>query len=389
MKRALAAAPRLRSAALACGTLASVAAVLAGTADPTHFFAAWLFAWLCVLGVALGALANVMIHELTGGEWGFVIRRALEAALATLPVIAALGVPLLFGLGRLYPWAAAQPSDALLAAKAWYLNTPFFIGRAVVYFMAWIGIAAALRRHWRAHRSNAGNVAAPAARALAVGGLIVYAVSMSLAATDWIVSLSRDWYSTGFGLYALTSQALCAFAFGVAASVACGALRNTSRAMPQDAMNEPASRARDAQDLGNVLLMYVMLWAYLAFTQFLVIWAEDLPSETSWYLTRATPGWKALAIVVLCLQFALPFCAMLFRRVKRDPGHLAALCAVVTGAGVLQVAWQVLPPFGDEPVWLPLLTLVGVGGLWLAAFTASYARTETARRAANGALDHG
>ncbi len=366
----------------ACGIVAALIAAVAGWFDPAHFFPAWLFAWLCVLGIALGALANVMIHELTGGAWGFVIRRALESAIGTMPVVALLGVPLAFGLSHLYPWAAPRGADALLDAKAWYLETPFFVARAAAYFAVWIALALALRRQWRAHRMSATGAPQPDARALAIAGLIAYAVTMTLAAVDWIMSLSRDWHSTGFGLLVLTSQALAAFAFGVAASVAGGALRGACRApaaVPADAMNEPPGTARDAQDLGNILMMYAMLWAYLAFTQFLIIWAEDLPTEIGWYVARATPGWKALAVVVVLLQFVLPFVAMLFRTFKRDALRLAALCAVVLCAHVLEVAWHVLPAFDGAQLWFAPVALVAVGGLWGAAFLVLYARSSPVR----------
>ena len=377
-------AARVRRIGLAVGSAATVAAVVAGIAAPAGFFAAWLFAWLCVLAIALGALANVMIHELTGGEWGFVIRPALESALGTLPIVGLLGIPLLFGLPHLYPWAAAHPGDALLAAKSWYLNTPFFTLRAIACFIVWSALAFALRRQWRLRRTNAAGAPQPDLRALSIAGLIVYALTMTLAATDWIMSLSRDWYSTGFGLFVLISQALVAFAFAVAASVASGALAgapSTHARIPADAMSEAPSVARDAQDLGNILLMYVMMWAYLAFTQFLIIWAEDLPSEIGWYVMRSTRGWKALAIVIFLLLFVLPFAAMLFRRFKRDPARLGVLCAIVVVGCVLQFAWQVLPPFAAEPMGFALLALAGVGGLWAAAFATLHAKSVPFARA--------
>lgn len=363
-------ASRHQRACLGIGIVATIVVAIAGSADPSRALAAWLFAWLGVLGIALGALANVMIHELTGGEWGFVIRRPLESAMGTLPVVALLGVPLAFGLPHLYPWAAPHADDALLAAKAWYLDAPFFIVRALAYFAIWIALATAMRRQWRRHRSNATRAGAPALRALSIAGLILYALTMTLAAVDWIMSLVRDWYSTGFGLLVLTSQALGAFAFAVAVSAVTGAMRgaNAVADVRNDAMVERPNPARDAQDLGNILLMYVMMWAYLAFTQFLIIWAEDLPSEIGWYVARATPHWKALAIVVLLLQFVAPFVAMLFRGFKRDPMRLGALCAVVLLAHVLQIAWQVLPAFAGVPAWIAVLALIAVGALWLCAF---------------------
>jgi hypothetical protein len=368
--------PRLRRGCLVAGLGGTLVAALAGIAAPVSFFAAWLFAWLAVLALSLGALANVMIHELTGGEWGFVVRRPLEAALATLPVVAMLGVPLLFGLADLYPWAAPHAPGARLDAKAWWLDMPFFVARAIVYFAIWIAIATAMRRQWQRHRTNATRLGQPAVRRLAIVGLAAYAVTMTLASVDWIMARSADWYSTGFGLLVLTSQAYAAFAFAAAASAASGAMRG-ARAVSDDrsdALVERANPARDAQDLGNIVLTYAMLWAYLAFMQFLIIWAEDLPAEIGWYVTRSTPPWKAAAIAVLVLQFALPFAAMLFRDVKRDPRRLGMLCVAVLAGHWLQVAWQVLPSsYGSAP-WIAVAAAIGVGGWWLAAFSHAYAR---------------
>lgn len=383
---------RVRRGCLVAGGAGSCIAAAAGIGAPDSFFAAWLFAWLAVLALALGALVNVMIHELTGGEWGFAVRRPLEAALATLPVVAVLGVPLLFGLGHLYPWAAPHAQGSRLDAKAWWLDAPFFIARAIAYFAIWIAIAAAMRREWRRHRTNATRSGQPAVRRLAIVGLVAYAVTMTLAGVDWIMARSADWYSTGFGLLVLTSQAYAAFAFAAAVAAFTGAMRG-ARAVGDrrvDALVEKASPARDAQDLGNIVLTYAMLWAYLAFMQYLIIWAEDLPAEIGWYVTRATPLWKGWAIAVLVLQFALPFAAMLFRDVKRDPRRLGALCIAVLAGHVLQVAWQVLPSSYGAAPWIAIAAAIGVGGWWLAAFSWAYTRVapglpDTARMA----VDHG
>jgi hypothetical protein len=367
--------PRLGRVCLVAGSVGCALAALGGIAAPASFFAAWLFAWLAVLAIALGALANVMIHELTGGEWGFVVRRPLEAAMGTLPVVGLLGIPLLAGLGDLYPWAMPHAAGAA-APRRWWLDTPFFVARAVAYFAIWIAIASALRRQWQRHRTNATRLGDARVRRLAIAGMLAYAATMTLASVDWIMARSADWYASGFGLLVMTSQAYAAFAFAAAVAAATGAMRG-ARAVADDrndAMVEHANPARDAQDLGNIVLTYAMLWAYLAFTQFLIIWAEDLPAEIGWYVTRATSLWKSWATATLVLQFALPFVAMLFRDFKRDPRRLGVLCGAVLAGHVLQVAWQVLPPdLGPRP-WLAVPALVGVAGVWLAAFLFAWRR---------------
>jgi len=352
--------PRLRRAALAVGGVAALLAVLAWRLDTARFFQSWLLAWLFVLGIALGALVNVMIHELTGGAWGFAVRRPLEAAIGTLPVVAALGLPLAFGLAELFPWARPGATEAVVTAKLWYLNPTALELRALAYFALWIALGVALRRFWRRGETNAAAAPHPALRALAIVGLLVYALTMTLAAVDWIMSLSAEWYSTTFGLLIMVGQALSAFAFAVACSVLGGSLRGST-----------ADGARTAQDLGNILLTFVMLWAYLAFTQFLIIWAADLPVEIGWYAARSQPAWRWLAVAVLGFQFALPVLAMLFRSFKRDPRRLAWLCAVVLIAHCAELLWLVEPPFRSDEVpvhWMDAVALLAVGGVWLARF---------------------
>lgn len=356
-----------RRYAMAVGVAAAAACAIVAWVDAPRFFQSWLAAWLLFLGIALGSMVNVMVHELTGGVWGFAIRRPLEAAIGTVPVMAVLAIPLLFGLPDLYPWARplVGPEVGMLAAKRWYLNAPFFETRAVAYFVVWTGLAFALRSRWKRGQTNAGTRPHAQLRTLAIAGLIAYALTITFAATDWIVSLSVDWYSTAFGMLTMVSQSLAAFAF----AVACAALAGDLHTLTNDA-------AHTARDLGNLLLTYVMLWAYLAFMQFLIIWAEDLPHEIGWYVERATPGWKALAIVVLVLQFAAPFVAMLFRGFKRHPRRLAALCAVVLVAHTLDIVWLVAPSFRiDAPWrhWTDVVAMVAVGGLWLGAFLTLYA----------------
>jgi hypothetical protein len=374
--------PRLRRAALAVGSVAALVAVLAWRLDTARFFQSWLLAWLFILGIALGALVTEMIHELTGGAWGFAVRRPLEAAIGTLPVVAALGLPLAFGLAELFPWARPGATETVIAVKRWYLNPTALELRALVYFALWITLSIALRRFWRRGETNARTAPHPALRALSIIGLLVYALTMTLAAVDWIMSLSPEWYSTTFGLLIMVGQALSAFAFAVACSVFGGSLRGSA-----------AETKRTTQDLGNILLTFVMVWAYLAFTQFLIIWAADLPAETGWYVARSQPTWRGLAIAVLVFQFALPVFAMLFRSFKREPKRLAWLCAIVLIAHWAELLWLIEPPFRSDEVlvhWMDAVALLAVGGLWLARFLFIYAEPPAvAVPAAPRLADHG
>ena len=369
MNRGVEAAIGVRRGALGAAIAGSLLTAMAYWLDRPHIFQSWLSAWLFFLGIALGSMANVMIHELTGGAWGFAIRRPAEAAMATLPVLAILSLPLALGLGDLYPWVHEGSGP-----RHWYLNTAAFETRTIIYFALWLGASSALIRYWRAGSTNAAKTPMPprpALRRLCIAGLLIYALTMTLAAVDWIMSLSADWHSTTFGLLIMVGQSMSGFAFAVACAVFAGYLRDGS-----------PEAAQHARDLGNLLLTLVMLWVYLAFTQFLIIWAEDLPGEIGWYIPRAEPKWRALAIAVLALQFAVPVLAMLFRSFKRSPRRLGLLCAIVLVGHWGELLWLVAPPSRAQgPVlrWTDLAATLAIGGFWLARLLSGLANPRFAR----------
>lgn len=377
---------RYQRNALTAASVATLVCLIAWRFDPPALAAAWLGAWLFFVGVAVGSLAIVMIHELTGGAWGFAIRRPLESAMSTLPALAALALPLAFNLPNLYPWAHATAGKIaeVLLRKAAYLNVAFFDARAVIYFTVWIALAFALRRHWLRRETNAGATPNRRLRALSIAGLILYAITATLAAVDWVMSLSADWYSTAFGLLVMVSQAYSAFALAIACAVWAGDVRPAT-----------GREGHTAGDLGNIVLTFAMLWAYLAFTQFLIIWAEDLPKEIDWYVARSSAFWKALAIAVLGLKFVVPFVAMLFRSFKREPHRLAGLCAALLIGQGLEIVWMIEPSFPPTRPWHFAADFAGfmaVGGFWIVAFLRLYPAGPVLRapaRSPPGVPEHG
>jgi hypothetical protein len=340
--------PLARRAGIA-GALALLACVVLAFVDRAAFFQAWLVTWLFLLGIALASMADVMIHELTGGAWGLALRPPLEAAMATLPLLALFALPLALGLPDLFPWARA--GDTASDAKRWFLNAPSFLLRNAVWLVLWSAFALAMRR-----QLATGTAATPAGRRIAVAGLLVYLFTVTVAAIDWVASLVPAWYSTAIGVRLGTSQFVAAFGFAVPFAV----LRGRAAAV----------RPRDFQDLGNLLLTFSMTWAYIAFTQYLIVWGEDLPHETSWFVPRALTSWQPLAVVLVALVFAVPTIAMLFRAIKRSAKGLAVVCAIALAGCWLDAFWLVAPsvrPQGFELHAVDLLALVAQGGLWLAA----------------------
>jgi hypothetical protein len=347
--------PRRTRVAAVVGVAGLAACAASAVVDRASFFQGWLVAWLFLVGIALASMAQVMIHELTAGDWGRVLRPPLEAATATLPLLALLAVPLAFGLPDLFAWArpdAVAHSDAL-QAQAWWLTPPRFIARNALFLLIWSGFALALVRR----RAATGEAAAARARRVSVAGLLVYLVTVTLAAFDWIASLVPGWASTALGVRLGTAQFLASLAFAVPFVV---------RFRPDARDSAPR---RDFQDFGNLLLTYAMMWAYIAFTQYLIVWGEDLLDETSWFWPRATTSWRWLVWLIVVLEFVLPVLATLFRAVKRNPVWLATVCGLVLAGQWLDMLWLVAPSLRTDGFSLHLadaLALVGQGGVWLA-----------------------
>ena len=341
---------RLRGSLLILVLGASFVVIAGFVLDPRDFFRSYLFAFLFCLGLSLGAMANLMLHEVTGGRWGIPLRGPWTAAARLVPWNVVLFVPLLFGLPFVYHWIESPAPQ--LTFKRWWLSAPWFLLRAGLYFLVW----SLLAWRWLTVAARANEPRPPALRRLSAVGLILYGLTVSLASVDWIMSLMPQWYSTTFGLLVGTSQMLSGMALGVAAC-AFGA---------KGVMGEARF-----PDFGNLLLMYVMTWAYLAFTQYLIIWAEDLPKETVWYVPRVQTSWRWLTLTVLLLQFALPFVLLLFRVIKRAPGYLGALALTLLLGQLLFDFYLVTPglkPDGFSVSWSDLLVVIAVVGLWLVAW---------------------
>ena len=355
---------RFQWLALVIGIAGLAACALGAWLEPTTFFSSYLFAFMFWLGIALGSLAIVMLYHLVGGGWGFPVRRLLEAAALTLPLLLILFVPLLFGLGDLYEWARpdAVAADPLLQHKQPYLNPIFFSIRAIVYFAIWIGLALFLNR-WSRRQDQTGDPAlARAMRDLSRFGLMAYMLTVTFASIDWVMSIEPHWYSTIYGLIYVAGQGLSGFSVAI---LVAGLL---SRREPLAGVVTPSRFA----DLGGLLMTFVMFWAYIALSQFLLIWSGNLPEETIWYVRRSGGGWSWVIIFVIGFQFVLPFLLLLAREVKRTILALSGLAVLILCVHLIDLFWLVVPPFrpaGLSVHWLDLAAPIGIGGMWVAAFT--------------------
>ncbi len=354
---------RVQRAALVLGGAAVVVSVLGALPSPDAFFRAYLAAYLFWLSIALGALAIVMLHYLAGGAWGVVIRRACEAAAGTLPVLAILFLPIVLGLRALYVWARPDlvAGDTTLEAKRAFLNAPFFLVRATIYFVAWIAVARVLVG-WSRRRDERPDPDPRRFRLVSGPGLVVYGLTVTFAAMDWGMSIEPHWYSTVYPLMFGVGQVVAGFAFTIAVVVL---LRDRE---PFGRLVTPANLI----DLGNLMLTFVLLWAYLAFSQLMLIYAGNIREEVTWYLARERPGWLGVALLLIAFHFFLPFALLLQRSVKRNPTALAAVAALLLVMRQVDNFWLVVPGMHGAPGfhWLYLVTPFAIGGLWLAAFVA-------------------
>jgi hypothetical protein len=341
--------------------------LLGALLNPVQFFHSYLLAYLFWVSLALGCLALIMLHHLVRGAWGALILRLLEAGASTLPLMGVAFVPLLFGLGHLYAWARPEmvAGDTLLQHKSPYLNVPFFVLRTAVYFAIWIVLSTCLTRWSRqldqATTSAAAQVLLRRLRRLSGPGLVLYVLTVTFAAVDWAMSLEPHWYSTIYGMVFLIGQLLVTLA---------AAIVLLAVFVPFDPFAAVVTPAH-VHDLGNLLLAFVLLWAYVAFSQFLIIWSANLPEEVPWYLHRTRGGWEWIGVVVLVGHFALPFVLLLARGMKRRLQTLATIAGVVIVMRLLDLFWLVLPAFypaGLRVHWLDLVASLGVGGFWMALF---------------------
>jgi len=355
--------PRLVRVALGAATL-GIAGLLAGlVAAPRQFFVAYLAAYAFAVTIAVGALLFLMICHAMRATWPVALRRLVEATVGTLPLLAILFVPLLFGLRSLYPWLrpesiADEHERQLVLHKLPYLNPSFFVARTALYFAIWIA-AGALLRGWSL-RSDLDPTRDPSAKlqTLSVAALPPVALAISFAAFDWLMSLTPAWFSTMFPVYV--------FAGGFLGAIAVLTLL-TSASHRAELL--PGLSSSHYHALGRLLLAFTVFWAYAAFFQFFLVWIANRPDEAIYYAARMRRPWKGPSVVLVFAQFVLPFLALLNYDLKRRRGPLTALAIWLIAAHYVDVHWLVAPalrPAGPPYHWLDVAALLAVGGVTVA-----------------------
>jgi len=352
---------------LVIGVIFSIAAVVGAFFQPDVFIRGYLLSFMAWLGVTLGSMAILMLRHLTGGGWGMVIRRIMGAAMRCIWLMAILFLPIGFMMPRLYVWA--RPLDTIADKHLrehlqdithTYLTVHGFWIRAVIYFAIWLFLIFFLSK-WSAEqnqppvRDNSAKF-----KVLAGPGLILYGFTISFAAIDWVMSLDPSWISTIYGLLFLAGQCLSAICFAVVIE------RILVRYKPMSELLRPDF----VHDHGKLMLTFVMIWAYFSFSQWLIIWAGNLPEEITWYLKRIRGGWGTVGLFLAIFHFAVPFVFLLSRPFKRDVTRLVWLAVWLMLMRWLDILWNIEGNFSPTLTitWADVIVPIAMGGLWLALF---------------------
>jgi hypothetical protein len=355
---------RVQRIALIVGAVALVLTAVGYFLTGPQFFHSYLFAYFFWIALSIGGLFLLMLNHLTEGVWGLMLRRSLESAALTIPVMGLLFLPLLLGFGALYPWTNPEvvAEDYVVALKTPYLNIPFWIGRAVLYFALWTGAAYLLNR-WSDEQDRAGQSPGLLARFknLSGPGLVFVVLTWTLAATDWGMSTEPTWFSSMYPVTFLASMLILTFAFNIL-------VLNFLASRKLLPYNIPVDRLHD---LGKFLFAFTVVWTYVNFSEYLIIWSGNIPEETTWHGHRTQGGWEYLATALIFGHFFIPFFLMLSRFTKRNIGYLSAIAVYMVAIELVWYFWKIIPAFypdGFHFSWTDVTALLGIGGIWLGAY---------------------
>jgi len=359
-----AAVEKIRSRSMVVGVGGAVLALIGYVTAPDQFFRAYLLAFMLWLGVSLGSLGLLIIIHLTNGRWGLVIRRILEAAAKNFWFMAILFVPLCAGIPHLYPWASAaarSENEGLRWIHDVYLDPTQYIVRGLIYFAIWGGLTYFFTK-WSAEQDTEGNRSHSRSGALAGPGALLFGFTVTFSAVDWVMSLSYSWTSTIYGLIFLIGQLLSAISLATIVAVILARYEPMKSILNIDHLH----------DYGKWMLAFTMVWAYFSFSQWVIMWAGNLPEEIVWYRMRLHGGWQYFSLFVALFTFVFPFIRLLSAQLKKDKSTLVTTACWLFIMRYFDLYWQVMPNFENKAGfyfhWLNLVVPVSMGGFWLALF---------------------
>jgi len=360
---------RIQRNALIVGALGLIALVIGIFLTPKAGLQSYLWAYIFWSGITLGCLGVYLLHNVVGGNWGVVIRRFLESGIRTLPLIFIGIIPVVIGMymGFLYIWTKPEylSAAASVAAKRGYLTPWFFVVRVIFYFAIWFlwGFRLLRLSDEQDRTGDPEQVIAGRMKRFSAPGLAIFVFTSSWAFIDWIMSLQPEWYSTIFPWWFTVGQVLLTFSFSVALLVLFSNSKPFAGILNFQHFN----------DLGNLMLCFTMLWAYMGFAQFLIIWAENLPEEIPWFLRRFSNGWGYLAFFIAIFHFCVPFFLLLMRFIKRNPKYIYWVAIWIIAIRLVDVFWVVIPSFEGRDkyltiAWTDIVAAIGIGGIWIGFF---------------------
>jgi hypothetical protein len=361
---------RVQNGGLAVGGIALLLSIFGAITSPDKFYQSYLFSYMLILGMTLGSLGLLMLQHLTGGNWGVIIRRPLEAASRNIWLNLVLFIPVVLGMKRLYSgngtetgWLNSPKTGegALSPFQQRYLTSGGFLTRAVIYFIVWIGLMLIFNA-W-SHRQDTASTDRRLRQHLkqwSGPGVILYILCMTFAAIDWVMSLSPHWASTIYGFIFVAGQAITAMCVMIIVIVAL---------MKNGTFAGIVSHSR-LHDLGKLLFAFNMLWAYFSFSQLLIIWSGNQPEEISFYRSRLYGQFGIIAVLVLLLSFALPFFVLLSSHVKKTPNLVSKVALWMIIMRLVDLFWYTRPEFTSSalPTWLDIVVPIALIGLWIGFF---------------------
>jgi len=347
----------------AIGLVGLLVSVIGWFTDSHQFFHSYLVAFIYWVTIALGALFFTMLHHLVNARWSIVLRRITESIMTVMPLMAILAIPLLFGLHDLFEWTHADvmAHDEVLQAKAGYLNIPFFVIRTIFYLAVWVGLTTLLYRVSMKQDAGSSEDLKFRMRKISAPGMLLFALTITFFAYDWLMSLSPHWYSTIFGPYVYAGAFLTSLSF---LAVFMTYIRR------RDLLTKTVT-VEHYHDVGKLMFAFIIFWAYMAFSQYFLVWYANLPEETVWYLARWDGGWRGFSLVIIFGHFAIPFLALIFRASKRNPVALSIISLWIMAMHWVDLYWVVFPnisPDGPHFSWMDLTTMIGIGGLFCGYF---------------------
>lgn len=354
---------RIQSKALIVGGVGTLLLLMGAMTSTQQFFQSYLFGFLFWMLFALGCLGILLLHHLVSGGWGHVIQRMTESGARTLPFMALLFVPVLIGLHELFPWSNHHVVEAshVLHKKEAYLNIPFFLARAAVFFIFWSGVAFLLTK-WSRTQDQTGDVTLTRKiRTLAGPALVFFVLTATLAGVDWMMSLEPEWYSTIYGMHFIVGAALSTLALCII----------VVRVLSDHKPFSDILTTRHYHHLGNLLFAFTILWAYMSFSQYLIIWSGNQVDDNFWYIRRLGAGWQSIGTLLLVGHFFVPFFLLLSRKAKRVIHTLAIIAGWILIMRLVDLFWLIMPAFNEHQLtihWLNIVAPIAIGGIWIGLF---------------------